>query len=303
MAIVKLSEAQNLPASIELLRASSHFYGRAKVILASQFILTVPGAVLLSLLLAARPELKVWAVLYSILIALADSLWLDRWQAQLRVRGAKAQEAFDSELFGFDWRKWQVGARLTHEEIVTASRKFRGSDDQLRDWYPPTLDYVPLPLRALVCQRINAWWDSELRRRVAWWLIGALVGATVLVLIVSVASAQQADRVILTIIAPLFPAINWSIREVMRQFDAATKLDATKQALVESWNSSIASGTIDASKVSDFQAAIYDGRSRHPLLFDWIHRRFRPEGQLTMQDMADRLVNEVSTFKRERSFV
>lgn len=297
MAIEKLSETQNLPASIELLRASSHFYGRAKVILASQFILTVPGAVLLSLLLAARPELKVWAVLYSVLIALADSLWLDRWQAKLRVRGAKAQEAFDSVLFGFDWRKWQVGARLAHEEIVTASRKFRGSDDQLRDWYPPTLDYVPLPLRALVCQRINAWWDSELRRRVAWWLIGALVGATVLVLIVSVASAQQTDRVILTIIAPLFPAINWSLREVMRQFDAATKLDATKQALVEIWESSIASGTIDASKVSDFQAAIYDGRSRHPLLFDWIHRRFRPEGQLTMQDMADRLVNEASTFK------
>lgn len=289
-----MSDAQNSKSSIELLRASSHFYGQAKAILASQFLLTVPGAVVLSLLLAARPELKVWGVLYSMLVALADSLWLDRWQSTLRVRGAKAQEAFDAALFGFVWRTWQVGDRLTHEEIVSASRRFKGSENQLKDWYPPSLDGVPLPLRALVCQRINAWWDSELRRRVAGWLIGALLCATIAVLIVSIASAQQTDRIILTVIAPLFPAINWSIREALRQFDAARKLDATKQALITSWDSAVKRGTIDATRIGEFQAAIYDGRSRHPLIFDWIHRRFRPEGQLTMQEMADRLVLEAA---------
>jgi hypothetical protein len=294
MAAEKMSEAQNSKSSIEFLCAASHYYGRAKIVLALQFVLTVPGAIALALVLAARPELKIWGVLYSMLVALADSLWLDRWQAALRVRGAKAQEAFDAGLFGFDWRKWQVGARLTHEEILSAARKFRGKESHLKDWYPASLDSVPLPLRGIVCQRINAWWDSELRRRVAWWLIGTLLGVVVAVLVVSVASSQQADRVILTIIAPLFPAINWSVREALRQFDAARKLDSTKLALVEAWESAVATGKMDAAKMNEFQAAIYDGRSRHPLIFDWIHRRFRPEGQVTMQEMADRLVIEAT---------
>lgn len=40
------------------------------------------------------------------------------------------------------------------------------------------------------------------------------------------------------------------------------------------------------------QEDIYDGRSRHPLVFNWIHRKFRPEGQETMQEMAVRLVKQ-----------
>lgn len=277
-----------------MLRAASYYYSRAKGILATQFVLTVVGAVALSLVLAVRPELKVWGVLYSVLVALADSLWLDRWQAALRIRGAKAQEAFDAGLFGFEWRKWQVGGRLTHEEVVRAARRFHGDENQLRDWYPASLDSVPLPLRALVCQRINAWWDAELRKRVAWWLIGVLLFVAVVVLIVSVATALQTDRLILTVVAPLFPAINWSLREALRQFDAARKLEATKLALVDSWETAVATGMMTAAKMSEFQAAIYDGRSRHPLIFNWVHKRFRPEGQETMHEMARRLVREAT---------
>ena len=292
------SEKQNSAKSLGLLRASSYYYGRAKNVLAAQFILAVPGALFLSLLITSCPSAKVWGVLYSVTVALVDSLWLDRWQGRLRSLGAKTQEEFDTFLFGLKWRKLQVGARLAAEDLVGAFRKHPDSDATLKDWYPAIAGELPFPLGVLVCQRINVWWDSEVRRKLGYALLVLLFFSVFVIVALAVATKQPTDKLILSIVSPLLPVGLWCMREALRQFDASRKLDATKSAIVASWDEALQGKLEDSTAtVTEFQAAIYDGRSRHPLVFNWIHRLFRPEGQETMHAMSERLVAEV----RDRS--
>lgn len=286
----KFSEAQNSASSLEFLKAASYYYGQAKSLAACQFTFAVPGALAASLVVAVYPDAKAWAVLYSIIVALADTLWLDRWQSKLKTMGAKAQEEFDTMLFNMSWRSLQAGPRLQPEDAAMANRRFRGSDSNLKNWYPSNAGGLDFPFNALACQRINVWWDSVIRRRFAGVVVILLVVVSVIIIGIGIATRQTTDRLILTVVVPLLPVVLWCVRESLRQTDAATKLDAIKASIVSTWDAAL-SGKIDEarSKVGEIQAAIYDGRSRHPLIFNWIHLRFRPEGEETISVMAAKL--------------
>lgn len=289
----EFSARQNSPESLERLRASSHYYGTAKAVLGWQFALSVLGALAMSLLVALVPNAKIWGVLYSIFVSLADALWLDPWQARLRTLGAKVQEEFDGNLFGFPWRRLQAGARPGPEELIAASRRFDGNEDHLKDWYPTAAGAVSYPFNALICQRINVWWDAELRRKVGCRIIAVLVVIVVVVATIGVVARQTTEQLILTTLVPLLPVLLWSVRESRRQFDAAKKLESIKDAITAAWAEAQQNPGAAGPRAIEIQSAIFDHRSRHPLIFNWVHRLFRPEGQETMTQMADRLAAEV----------
>jgi hypothetical protein len=293
-ALADFSARQNSPESLERLRASSHYYGIAKTILGWQFGLSVLGALATSVLVAVVPDAKIWGVLYSILVALADALWLDPWQGRLRTLGAKVQETFDAGLFGFPWRRLQAGARPGPEELIAAARRFDGNEDHLKDWYPPAAGRVPRPFDTLICQRINVWWDAELRRKVGFRIIAVLVVSVVAVVVIGVVARQTTEQLVLTTLAPLLPVLLWCVRESRRQFDAAKKLESIKDAITAAWAEAQQNPEGADLRAVEIQSAIFDHRSRHPLIFNWVHRLFRPEGQETMTQMADRLEVELA---------
>jgi hypothetical protein len=288
------SARQNSPQSLERLRASSHSYGIAKTILGWQFGLSVAGALAVSVWVAVVPAAKVWGVLYSILISLADALWLDPWQSRLRTLGAKVQEEFDGGLFGFPWRRLQVGARPGPEELIASARRFEGNVDHLKDWYPAAAGSVPYPFNALICQRINVWWDAELRRKVGIRIMLVLLVTIVAVVALGIGTRQTTEQLVLTTFAPLLPVLLWCVRESRRQFDAAKKLESIKDAITTAWSEALKNPESASPRAVEIQSAIFDHRSRHPLIFNWVHRLFRPEGQETMIQMADRLAAEVA---------
>jgi hypothetical protein len=114
---------------------------------------------------------------------------------------------------------------------------------------------------------------------------------------VGVGTHQPTDVLVQSVLAPVLPVLLWCIREARRQLDAANKLDEIKAAITSTWTEALQSrGSSEAirGKVSDIQAAIFDHRSRHPLVFNWVHKRFRPKGQETMAKMAERLVIAVA---------
>lgn len=288
------SARQNSPQSLERLRASSHYYGTAKTILGWQCSLSVAGALAVSVFVALVPAAKIWGVLYSILISLADALWLDPWQARLRTLGAKVQEEFDAGLFGFPWRRLQAGARPGPEELIAAARRFDGNEDHLKDWYPSAAGSVPYPFNALICQRINVWWDAELRRKVGFRIVLVLVITVVAVVAIGIIAQQTTEQLVLTTFAPLLPVLLWCVRESRRQFDAAKKLESIKEAITTAWTEARQDPDSTGLRTTEIQSAIFDHRSRHPLIFNWVHRLFRPEGQETMTQMAERLAVDVA---------
>ena len=55
------------------------------------------------------------------------------------------------------------------ELLNEAAEKFRRKNTTAkhRDWYPPEVGRLPLPLARLICQRAAVWWDMSQRRKYA----------------------------------------------------------------------------------------------------------------------------------------
>jgi hypothetical protein len=293
-----IPERQNDVPHLGLLAAFSRFYQRAKLVAAIQFILTVPMAVVSAGVIAAEPKAKLWPTFFALTIALVDVLLLERVQLNFKKLAARTQEQFDCELFGLPWRALRVGEKTEVGDVLHAAERFKEKKpfmENLRDWYPPAVGKLPLPLARLICQRTNCWWDSSLRKQYANALLGILVLVVIAVFVIALARAQSVEQMILTVYAPIAPAILWTVREVSRQRNAAEALDKLRGHVDGVWATAM-KGQLGREELEaaarEIQDSIFDGRTKNPLIFDWINNIVRPRHQVSMNAKADEMVAE-----------
>lgn len=293
-----ISQRQNTEPHLGRLAAFSIFYQRAKVVAAIQFTLTVPMAVVSAGIIAFEPNVKVWTTFFALTVALLDALLLERIQNYFRKLAARTQEQFDCDLFGLDWRSLRVGEKPEIGDVLHAAKHFQKKNPEmghLKDWYPPAVDKVPLSLARLICQRTNCWWDSSLRKKYANALIAILLLVILTVIVIALAQHQTVEQMILTVYAPIAPAVLWTVREVRRQHDAAEALDKLRSHVERVWASALKGQPTRAeldSAAREIQDSIFDGRSKNPLIFDWINNWVRPSHQVSMNAKADEMVAE-----------
>lgn len=288
---------QNSPRSLERLAAVSAFYGHGKLALGGQMTLTVGIAVVLSVLCTIFPSFKLWATFISVTIVWLDVLVIDRIQMHCRKLGAKAQELFDCELFELDWNAMRVGEKLEPEAIHRAAADFRTkrNDDKLRDWYPSAVAELPLPIARLLCQRACFWWDTTQRRKYGYVLVAFVVVALLAMVAAAVCRSQSVGDMILSVYAPFAPAMIWSIREAFRQKDAADGLEKNRGHVEKIWVQAI-NGELSKAQLArlsrQIQDALFDGRSRNPLVFNWIYSRLRSANEQAMAQAAASMVQD-----------
>lgn len=289
---------QNSEPHISRLAAYSTFYQRAKRTLAIQFALTVPSALVSSLVILVLPNAKVWTASYALSAALLDALLFERIQAHYRGIAARTQELFDCDLLRMEWPSPRAGAKPDTEDIVHAAAHYRRKHPQMEeliDWYPTAVERLPLPLARLICQRTNCWWDSSLRKKYANILLGILILVVIAVFGISLTQKHTVEQMILTVYAPIAPAVLWTAREFRRQRDAAESLDKLRGHIDLVWDKAIGGRLIGHAlddKSREIQDMIFDGRSKNPLVFDWINRLVRPSHQIRMNAKAQEMVEE-----------
>lgn len=293
-----IPKLQNTEPHLGRLAAFSILYQRAKVVAAIQFALSVPAAVVSACIIAIEPSAKPWTTFFILSVALLDALVLERIQNHFRKLAARTQEQFDSELFGLEWRSLQVGEKPEVGDVLQAAECFKRRNPgmgYLKDWYPPVIGKVPQILARLVCQRTNCWWDSSLRKKYANALIAILVLVVSTVFIIALIEKESVESMILSVYAPIAPAVIWTLREVRRQHEAAFALDKLRNNVEQVWNSALR-GQITPAKLDlatrEIQACIFDGRSRNPLIFDWINRLVRKGHQISMNAKAEEMISE-----------
>ncbi len=291
-------EEQNSEHNISLVAAASSVYGRAKTLMAIQFVLTVPVALASSIIMALQPTTKVWLTFVSVTVALADTLFLNRAQTRLRKRGATIQQMFDCGLFALPWRELHCGPPVGSEEILADARPRLRSPkvrSRLVDWYPAAVKALPLHLARLVCQRASLWWDLRQRDRVrgALTLLLSLLAAAIF--LIALLRGNTVEQMILTVYVPLAPAVLWIIREIFAQRDAIES-DEKALAFVESlWNQALAQRAAEEEFLQGSilaQDALFDARSRSPMVFNWVYRLLRDRQQEQMEHKAAELVQE-----------
>lgn len=282
-----IAKEQNSDESLQLLAAGSTFYGRAKVVAGIQFIFLVPAALVVSTLILSKPDWKLWAIFYSLTVSLLDVLALDRLQTHYRKMGAKTQEQFDTTLFQLNWKPTRSGPKPDGEDLDRATASFHKINPDfrfLKDWYPSVVSELPLPLARLICQRAACKWDTDLRKIYSYGAIIVLAVVLLGVVIISLAGEMKTGDVIFKIYAPVAPAVLWCIREFLRQSEALIGLEKLKSHIEAVWEKAlrgkptVAELTADAREIQD---CLFDGRSRHSLIFNWFYkiaRRFQEDG-------------------------
>lgn len=286
------------------LKASSWLYSKAKLLRGAQLVLTVLIPIALTILSMvfsgeqpSNAGLKGWAAFYGILIALFDELFLEKAQVNLKKRAATVQESFDSQLLKIPWNDFKVGDKPSPEDIDQWARSYKHElSESQKNWYPPAVSELPLYLARLVCQRSNLWWDRELRRKFIQLLTGVGVSLFVMAIAVGLAKEMTLPGFILSILAPIFPALMWFIKETKKQEKSSQKLDHLMKHAAGLWQVALAQAR-DPSQVAassrELQDEIFVHRYSNQPVPNWFNQLFSSNLDVSMNKGAEELVAEV----------
>ena len=280
---------------LDLLKARRATYDRATVAQVFQLIVVIALPLALASVGLICAESRPWVAITSFFAVIVDAWVLDRRQRLLIQRAAKISEQFDCELLGMEWDAFAAGRHTDPENIASASRSFKGIEQELRDWYPAIPPTTPLHLARLICQRANLWYDSSLRRRLGDWL-GIAVGIVlVAIMVIGMADHLSLADFSVVLLAPATPFVSWAIRERFRQADAAAAIEAIK-AEAEDMTALAIGGTASADDCGrwsrTFQSAIYARRVLNPLLLPLIYRFMRGDKEIEMTAGAEDLLRQ-----------
>lgn len=292
-----IPEKQNSERSLKHIAAWSYLYGHAKVVAGWQFILSVPCALAMSLIALRWPEARLVTTPLALFFGWIDVLCLDRIQNGRKKIAAKMQEEFDCELFGLAWNEIRCTTPPESELLNEAAEEYRrkNATAKHRDWYPPEVGRLPLPLARLICQRAAVWWDMSQRRKYAGWLIAVVAVLVVGVLAIAFSADQRVRDMVLSVYVPIAPAVVWAVRECIRQRDAVSALEKLKGQIENIFAEAI-SGKRSFCELDQLSRNIqdmnFDTRSRNPLFFDFIYNHLRPDHELRMSEKAKEMAND-----------
>jgi hypothetical protein len=295
-----IPQEQNTQRSLDLLAAQRQIYSDAKGLQTVSVIMSVPVVVAWSILVALFPPLAVYAALWGIIVALLEFLYFSRLQQSTQEKAAKIQQIFDCEILQFNWASLNCGIRIEPETIVDASNRYKRkkrSLGKLQDWYPAGVGQLPIYLARIICQRSNVWWDAQLRRRYAKWIVLVLFALTVIVLLIGLIGGLTLEKFLLAVLAPLTPAFVFGLRQYIEHNEAAVRLDRLREhaeALVqEIINRRYTPQDLERGSYS-LQMQIYDNRRRSPLILDWLYSQLRNEDEEKMNRGAESLVQALT---------
>lgn len=288
---------QNEERQLQRLAAQRQLYTCTKTIIGYQFLFSGPLTILLMFIAISHPSIKVWVALWGIGLWLIDILCLSKYQKQLKEKAAIIQERFDCDVLGLAWNPLKANDSIDYELIKEYSDKYNNSKPpmpSIRDWYPISVEQLPLALGRLVCQRANCWWDSNQRRRYAKLLAFTLLILVLGMFIVGLLANLTLENFILIIGIPLMPAITLITRQFNEHHEAADRLDKLKAYTDKLWQEAIAGlgDDILLMRSRTLQDEIFDGRKRNAPIFDWVFRRLRKDYESQMNHGSEELVVE-----------
>lgn len=290
----QLVAEQNKPARIELLRAQRLFYARAKLCQNSFTILALVLPAVGLLFGASFPQIRPYLGVGSIVVLLLEVGLFSRMQRADCKRGAKVQEQFDTEVLRLDWNRLVAGSKVDAEEIrdITSSPATAAELNNLKNWYEPVINELPLSVGRLICQRTNLAYDLRVRRRYASLLLWSAVALFIGLTGIGLYQGLTVNDLILTMVLPLLPFAAFALREQRKQGDTIETLETLKAEVEKLWEKAL--GGASSAELTFGSRAIQDAIFRHrasaPLVVDWLYGRLRKKEENVTHHAAQQLV-------------
>ncbi|MBE9039671.1 hypothetical protein IQ235_02530 [Oscillatoriales cyanobacterium LEGE 11467] len=295
-----IPQEQNTQSRLELLAAQRQLYSDAKTLQLVSIIVSVPGVIVWSILVALFPSLTVYSASWSLVAIFLELLVFSQSRKSIQKKAAKIQQIFDCEVLQFKWSTLNCGGRVEPETIVDSANRYKDKNpnfSKLQDWYPVSVSRLPIHQARIICQRSNIWWDAQLRRRYCRWIVITLLVLIITALPIGLIRSLTLENFLLSVLFPLSPAFVFGIRQYTEHNEAAARLDGLREnseLLVQAVING-RSTKPDLEKESySLQMQIYDNRRRSPLILDWIYSLLRKEDEEKMNKGAESLVCELT---------
>src|SRR4051812_33116431 len=121
-----IPEKQNLEPFLRLLRARSQVYKEAVRWQVVQLVLTVVVPLLGGLVGIIVPATRPYVGALAVIIAISDTMWIDRYYRRKLKTAARVSEQFDCELLDIPWNKFAAGKPLDPEAVEAYATEWRG---------------------------------------------------------------------------------------------------------------------------------------------------------------------------------
>lgn len=283
---------QNADECFRLLEARQELWHRAEGWQKLQLVLVVLVPIIGAVFAMLLPDQRLHISLGAVGIALLDAVWIDRSYRAAIKKAAKASEHFDTKLLELPWNRLAAGPPLPAEELREATKAWRkrGSERVLKDWYPVRVGDAPMPLARVLCQRTNLFYDSALRRSYSRSVFIALASIGVGILAFGLLREASINSLLLAFLLPISPLAIFSLRDSLRQIDAAAVNDQIKveaEKVVERVIQGQCSPEECFQSSRELQAAIFVSRASNPLIIPGYYDWQRPRLEEQMKDGAE----------------
>ena len=266
---------QNQSESLAKLAAISVLYRRAKWTHNLGFFLVILVGVFLTLALVVEDE---WFNCVVTLVALGtwflDQTYLKNLENVFKKEAATLQEEFDCFVLDIPWPEHKGIRHPPSDRINQLERKWSESNTELRDWY--TLGGIPNdPVLAKVhCQKMNCWWDVELRGVWKTLLKGVLWCSAIVSIVIAVLTGMTFGSAI-PLTAANLRILAWGIGEIRVQSAAIDHITR-----IHCYLSKIHAGKapISLCDIRLLQGEIFEHRRSNPPVPNWLYR-WKRDGQ------------------------
>ena len=286
-----IATKQNEKNTIEYLAAGRKLYSRAKVLRGIKFFIGVFLIVILALAQLKFQEIEEVSyalVIISVVALIAEPIF--DWRISVyKEQGAKMQQCFDNDLFGFTWNESVCGKRPTEDKVYDYC-KGKQVNKRLYNWYVGIDAGLDEDLAILLCQNQNGSYDRHLRER---YTIMCLICAVLLVAGV-IWTALKKDATLFNIlvygVVPSTPIINWFISIFTSYFNDKEDLDHLDDAIYRELNRVEASQPIRKYVLERIQNLIYMHRKVAYLIPDNFYKMLRRDSENRAKALVERIL-------------
>lgn len=286
-----IATKQNEKNTIEYLAAGRKLYSRAKILRGIKFFIGVFLIVLLALAQWKFQEIEEvsYALVIISVVALISEPIFDWRISVYKEQGAKMQQCFDNDLFGFSWNESVCGKCPTEDKVYDCC-KGKMVNKKLYGWYVGIDAGLDEDLAILLCQNQNGSYDRHLRER---YTIMCLICAVLLVAGV-IWTALKKDATLFNIlvygVVPSTPIINWFISIFTSYFNDKEDLDHLDDAIYRELNRVEASQPIRKYVLERIQNLIYMHRKVAYLIPDNFYKMLRRDSENRAKALVERIL-------------
>ena len=222
-----------------------------------------------------RPLLNQLVPLIVIIAWIVDQLILKKTESDLKTEAATIQEEFDCFVLDLPWPKHKGLQSVAPERLRQLAYKTKckpSGCNGLIDWFPPeTMPRDPIQAK-IHCQKLNCWWDVNLRR--TWKIVLCVLFGILMALALSLAiiTGITVGKTI-AIAASFIRVIAWGVAELMNQQEAGRHTERIHRYLSEL----AIREDILPSDIRSAQDEIFEHRRTNSPVPDWLYKLRRDD--------------------------